>query len=192
MSTDGQTAIAYTAPSTEAERYHDEKSTPRASLDCTGRKNEMHGLSESTYDSLTDPPDSDDTKTLTGSVSHILSPSSIAGSQSYAPSTATDRSSTHDSYASPSIIEQRALFPGHRPRPRQSSVDSPGQKTTTRKAFVGFCHAVNVVIPVDVDEETTSMHGSTLAKAFHNKNGQKFDDDAALTGTAVQGRWRGL
>ncbi|KAK3671055.1 hypothetical protein LTR78_009016, partial [Recurvomyces mirabilis] len=142
-----------------------------------------------TYDSLTTSPDCDDTKTLAGSISHSLSPSSIAQSGSYAPSTSATARSTLDSYAASSIIEQRSLVPGH--HHRQSSVDLQSQRTPARKAFVGLCHAVNVVIPVDVDDGATSMQASSLAKVFQ-RNGPKFNDDtAAASENSVQGRRKG-
>ncbi len=69
--------------------------------------------------------------------------------------------STFSSYP-PSLIEQKGLLSSG--RGRRESLQNQPRRTAGRKAFVGVCNAVNVVIPIDVNYEVTSMHGSGLAK----------------------------
>ena len=76
--------------------------------------------------------------------------------------------STFSDYAPSSQLEQRRLLSSgrnpllhHRPQP---------QRTKGRKTFLGICNAVNVVIPIDVNEEATSMRGSSLAKLARTVN----------------------
>lgn len=44
------------------------------------------------------------------------------------------------------------------------SLSGRPQKTAGRKAFIGVCHAVNVVFPTDIDDRVTNMHDSSLAR----------------------------
>lgn len=67
--------------------------------------------------------------------------------------------STFSGYA-PSSIETRGLLTNGR---RMSSTRQR-QKSVSRNAFVGVCNAVNVIIPMDIDEEVTSMQGSSVVK----------------------------
>lgn len=66
--------------------------------------------------------------------------------------------STFSGYT-PSSIETKGLLPNGR-----RSESHRHHRTAGRSAFVGVCRAVNVVAPVDLNEDVTSMHGSSLAK----------------------------
>lgn len=67
--------------------------------------------------------------------------------------------STFSGYA-PSSIETRGLLENGR---RMSSTRQR-QKSVSRNAFVGVCNAMNVIIPMDIDEEVTTMQGSSVVK----------------------------
>lgn len=68
--------------------------------------------------------------------------------------------STRNSYAPSSIIEHRALLSGR----RRSSVEHRLQKTKGRKNFERACSAVDIFIPLDINDEATSMQNNSLAK----------------------------
>ncbi len=68
--------------------------------------------------------------------------------------------STLNSYAPSSIAERRNLLSGR----RRLSVEHHLQKTTSRKAFVKVCEAVNLVCPIEINHEARSMGDSGLAK----------------------------
>ena len=67
--------------------------------------------------------------------------------------------STFSGYT-PSSLERKGLLGGG----RRATLQDPSQITRGRKAFVGVCKAMDVIIPLDINEEATSMQDSGLAK----------------------------
>lgn len=59
-----------------------------------------------------------------------------------------------------SLSDQRRLLSNN----YQMASRDRQQKTTSRRVFLGVCHAANMVVPIDVDKNVTSMHTSSLAK----------------------------
>lgn len=67
--------------------------------------------------------------------------------------------STFSEY-SPSLLEKKGLLS----RSRAISVQREPQRTRGRQAFVGVCRVMSIAVPIDIDDEVTNMHGSSLAK----------------------------
>ena len=104
--------------------------------------------------------------------------STLAPESTYAPSTI-------NGYAPSSIVENTSLLPHQ----RQRFASAPGQlqKTKGRKAFVYMCDAVDLLIPVDVNDEATSMRESSLGKvalAMHEMTGKR-----RSASTVPRGEW---
>jgi hypothetical protein len=60
------------------------------------------------------------------------------------------------------------------PKGRRSSVQHDLRKTTGRKAYLGACKALDILVPIDYNEDVTSMHDSSVAKlgrAFKKQGG---------------------
>ena len=129
-------------------------------------KHERGSLSRRSYpptneDLAPEPRHSHDERNKTPSPSAVVE-NDASATFADADGASTIARSTFSSYA-PSLTSEKSLLPsGHR---RKSSSSQPHlQKTVGRKAFVGACNAINVVIPIDVNDEVASMHASGLAK----------------------------
>ena len=91
---------------------------------------------------------------IDGDANSIIAPSTYAAS-------------TINGYAPSSIAEHRPLLTNSRdPSSRNPllPVQTHSKKTKGRKAFVGICDAINFVIPIDINDEATSMSESSLGK----------------------------
>lgn len=88
--------------------------------------------------------------------------------------------STFSGYT-PSSIETRGLLTdGRRIKP-----DRP-HRTVGRSAFVGVCRVVNVVAPIDFDEDVKSMQGSSLAKLARTvKRKETYHDVQAARSSSI-------
>jgi hypothetical protein len=53
------------------------------------------------------------------------------------------------------------------------SLEAPQQKTAGRKVFVGVCDAINLVIPLEINREATSMRDSGLANLTELYRGKR-------------------
>lgn len=60
----------------------------------------------------------------------------------------------------PSSIERQGLLS----RGRRVSSPRESQKTVGRQAFVRACRVMSIAVPIDIDDDVTNMHGSSLAK----------------------------
>jgi hypothetical protein len=83
-----------------------------------------------------------------------------AASSTLAPSTYAP--STLNGYAPSAADTNASLLNGQHPRPRYASEPSLQKKTKGRKAFVGLCDAINIIVPIDINKEATSMSESSL------------------------------
>lgn len=69
--------------------------------------------------------------------------------------------STFSGYVPSSIGERKGLISG---RHHYMSASRHPRKTKGRRAFVGVCQAVNVIMPIDIDHEVENMHASSIAR----------------------------
>jgi hypothetical protein len=86
--------------------------------------------------------------------SSTVGPSTIVPS-SYAPSMLSEHRG---------LISNRGILSSRDVFGRARSVPDAGQKTASRKAFVVACKTVDVFVPLDVNEDITTMRGSSIAK----------------------------
>ena len=89
---------------------------------------------------------------------------SASANETVAPSNDLDGTSTPytlDQHGiAPSLMEQRhLLWDGQYEIPQHGT-----PRTKGRKAFVGACKALSVLVPIDINDEATSMQESGLAK----------------------------
>jgi hypothetical protein len=117
----------------------------------------------------------------------IETASAIENNSSANLSDASDGASTHarstfSGYAPPSFIERKALLP----RDERTSSQHEPRKTVGRKTFVKVCKGIDLVVPLTINEEATSMQDSGLAKlarVIHRRESLSQDRHRGATGS---------